>query len=59
MRYDQAKRRRGIRRGREKGMWIYVPAEELAGAGFNPDEPPPTYRLWHRKRAILVQLYRD
>jgi hypothetical protein len=57
--YDPAKRRRGIRRGRDRGVWIYVPAVELQGAGFDPKDDPPFYRLWHRKRAILVQLYRE
>lgn len=59
MRYDQARRRRGRRKGRERGVWIFIPAEELEGAGIDPHGPAPFYRLWHRPRAVLVQLYRD
>lgn len=55
--YDQATRRRSVRKGRERGVWIFIPAEELVGAGVDPKADPPFYRLWHRKRAILVQLY--
>jgi len=58
--YDQARRRRGVRRGREKGCWLYVPAEELQAAGIEPGDPVPHYRLWPRaKRTLLVQLYRE
>lgn len=57
--YDQAARRRGVRRGREKGCWLYVPAEALQETGIDPADPPPFYRIWTRKRAVLVQLYRE
>lgn len=60
--YDPAKRRRGIRKGRDRGIWIYVPAVELAAAGLDPKDEkdgPPHYRLWTRKRAVFVQLYRE
>ena len=56
-RYDQAYRRRSQRRGRERGCWVYIPAEELVEAGLNPADPPPWYRVWTRKRTVLVQLY--
>lgn len=57
--YDPALRRRGIRKGRERGVWIYVPAVELAKTGVldAADGGVPFYRVWTRKRAILVQLY--
>ena len=32
--YDPALRRRSVRRGRERGCWLYVPAAELEAAGF-------------------------
>jgi len=39
---------------------VYIPAEQLLAAGFEPDEPPPYFRTWNgRKRTILVQLYRE
>jgi hypothetical protein len=56
-RYDQARRRRSVRKGRERGCWVYVPAEELVAAGLNPADPPPFYRLWARRRTLLVQWY--
>jgi hypothetical protein len=65
--YDQAKRRRAVRKGREKGAWIFVPAEELEAAGVDVNaEEPPYYRLWSRAKrgngngapgSVLVQLY--
>jgi len=57
--YDAARRRRGVRRGRERGCWLYVPAEVLAEIGIDPAEPPPWYRIWSRSRTLLVQLYRE
>jgi len=52
-------RRRSIRRGRERGVWVFIPAAELVNAGFDPKDDPPFYRIWSRKRAALVQLYRE
>lgn len=58
--YDQAARRRGVRRGRERGCWLYIPAEELQAAGLDSSEPPPFYRIWPRsRRTVLVQFYRE
>jgi len=58
--YDPAARKRAVRKGREKGCWVFIPASELEGTGVRPpDGGPPWYRVWHRKRAILVQLYAD
>jgi hypothetical protein len=57
--YDYAKRRRGVRKGREAGCWVYVPAEELRKAGHEPGGPVPFYRTWGSARgSILVRLYR-
>lgn len=58
--YDQARRRRGVRRGRETGCWLYVPGEVLAEIGHDPKtEPPPFYRIWTRSKTLLVQLYKE
>ena len=59
-RYDHAARRKTLRRGRERGCWLYIPAEELRKVGFEPGEPPPFSRVWAgRKSTLLVQLYRE
>lgn len=69
-RYDNARRRRGIRKPRETGAWLYVPGEDLAAAGIPPGADPPYYRLFPKARVskstgerltgtVLVQLYRE
>ena len=59
--YDRARRRQSVRKGRERGCWIYVPFEELAEAGWTRDEPPPLYRVWVPKgrKTMQVQFYRE
>jgi len=58
--HDQALRRRTLRRGREKGCWLYVSAEDLARLGFAPGEPAPFYRVWAgRAGGLTVRLYRQ
>jgi hypothetical protein len=58
--YDAAARRRAQRRGRERGCWVFVPAEELAKAGVDPADDPPFYRTWGtRSGGVLVRLYRN
>lgn len=62
--YDPARWRRGVRRGREKGCWVYIPRAELVAAGLDPDEPPPWYRTVGRPHStntgrVLVSLRRD
>lgn len=57
--YDFARRRRSVRRGRERGCWVYIPAAVLREADFGPDAPPPFYRMWGGRRgSVLVRLYR-
>lgn len=57
--YDSGARRRAQRRGRERGCWVYVPAEELRKAGYDPDAAPPYYRTWGTARGgVFVRLYR-
>ena len=53
-RHDHAARRRAQRRGRERGCWVYIPAEQLALAEFPPDAPPPWYRVWGGRRGRFV-----
>jgi hypothetical protein len=57
--YDPARRRRGVRKPGERGLWVYVPAEELEAAGIAPNGSPPFYRLWPHEKAVLVRLYRE
>ncbi len=59
--YDPARRRRTVSRGRERGCWVYVPAEELQKLRDASDRPPPFYRLWALTggRTIRVQFYAD
>jgi hypothetical protein len=59
-RYDAAERRQGQRTGREKGCWVYIPAEELEKTGVTLDGPTPLYRVWGAPRGrVVVQLYKD
>lgn len=57
--YDQRARRRAKRAGRERGCWIYIPAEELHAAGIPAGEPVPWYRIWtgSGKRSVFIRLY--
>jgi hypothetical protein len=57
--YDSAYRRRAVRKGRERGCWVYIPAEELHAAGIGPGLPPPHYRLWSQEKVVLVRFYRE
>lgn len=57
--YDHARRRRCVRRGRERGCWVYIPGEELQAAGFSLDDDPPWYRIWGSRRGIVLRLYRE
>lgn len=53
-------RRRAQRRGRERGCWVFVPAEELGKAGVDPAGDPPFYRTWGSPRgSVMVRLYRE
>ena len=59
-RYDAHARRQSRRSGREKGVWIYVPAEELQAAGIDPNGPAPFYRTWAGTRGGLrARFYRE
>ena len=59
-RYDEAERRRSYRKGRERGVWVYVPAAELQRSGIALDEPPPFYRMWGTARGgLMLRFYRE
>ena len=39
---------------------MYIPAEELAKAGIDPNGPAPFYRTWGTSRGgVMVRLYRE
>ena len=60
VRYDAAASRQSVRRGRERGVWVFVPARELRKAGIDPHALAPKYRVWGRRSgSVLVRLYRD
>lgn len=60
--YDPARARVSDRRGRQKGVYVYLPAAELRAAGIDPDGPAPTYKTHGFKRSakghtVIVSLY--
>lgn len=57
--YDFARRRKTKRTGREKGCWLYIPAEELSKTGINPDGPAPWYRVWGSAKGLTLRLYTE
>lgn len=60
MRYDEAASRQSVRSGRQRGVYIYIPARELRKAGIDPHGPAPRYKTWGRRSgSLLVRLYRD
>ena len=63
-RYDSQARRRAARTQRERGCWVYIPAEELRAAGIDPYGERPWYRLTGRQRSangrsVIVSLYSE
>jgi len=60
VRYDDHAARQSVRRGRERGVWIFVPARELRKMGIDPHGPAPKYRVWgKRSGGGYMRLYRD
>ena len=50
-RYDAAARRKGQRRQKgERGIWVYIPRDELRTAGAPTDGSPVYYRVWGTPR---------
>lgn len=59
-RYDPEALRQSKRSQRERGCWVYIPAQELLKAGISLFAPAPRYRVWGRKRgSILVRVYKE
>jgi len=60
IRYDAARARKSQRYGKEKGIRVFIAAEELEAAGIDPNGEPPDYRVWGRRGgSVLVRLYKD
>lgn len=58
--YDPGRRRRSVRTARERGCWVYIPAEELIKTGVSVFADPPLYRVWGRKRgSVLIRVYKE
>lgn len=59
-RYDSGLRRRATRAQRQRGLRVYIPADELAKTGIDLDGPLPFYRVWAGPRGrVVVQLYKE
>ncbi len=61
-RTDVAARKRAKRGGRERGCWLYIPAEQLVECGLDPYGPAPWYRIWTDRGGrprLMVNLYRE
>ena len=60
MNSDPARRRKAQRSQREKGCWVYIPAEKLQVAGYAETGLTPYYRVWAaRGGSVVVRLYRE
>ena len=59
-RTDTAALKQAQRRGRERGCWVYIPAEQLETAGIDPYGPVPRYRIWEApgRPRFVVNLYK-
>jgi hypothetical protein len=58
--YDPDERRQSLRKNRrERGVWVYIPAEEMLKANRTVFGPAPKYRVWGRRGGtVLVRLYK-
>lgn len=58
-RHDAGARRIAQRRGRERGCWVYIAAEQLERTGLSLDTRPPYYRVWASptRPRVIVNLY--
>ena len=59
--HDQARRKKALRKGRERGCSVYIAAEQLQEAGIDPNGPAPWYRIWVGKGRprFVVNLYTE
>ena len=56
--YDPARRRRSVRKGREGGCWVYIPAAELRKIGLDTRGAPPSYRVYGGpRRGVVLSFY--
>jgi len=59
-RADAAARRKAQRRGRERGCWVYITAEQLARSEVGAGGSVPWYRIWGGQRGrYVVTLYAE
>lgn len=60
-RHDQAARRKGIRKQRERGLSVYIPGEQLDALGIGRHVDAIYYRTWPGPKrtspSVIVQLY--
>lgn len=61
-RYDAGERRQATRQGRQRGVYVYLPAVELRAAGIDPNGAAPLYRTHGYRRSanghsVIVSLY--
>ena len=57
--FDSARRRKLLRKGRERGGSVYIPAHELEKAG-HPFPADTYYRVWAGSRGrVVIQLYNE
>lgn len=60
MTHDPGQRRQATRSARQRGCYIYIPAEILQAAGVDISGPAPYYRTWaSRGGSVLLRLYRE
>ena len=52
--YDPMARRASVRKGRERGCWVYIPREELDKTRLASVDAPPFYRTVGRKDGATV-----
>jgi len=58
--YDPGLRRKAIRSQRQKGCFVYLPADVLKAAGIDTEGPVPFYRTWAGKGgSVVLRLYRE
>lgn len=58
--HDPGLRRKATRTGRQKGCWVYLPAEVVAAAQPKLGADLPYYRTWPSKGGgVLIRLYRE
>jgi hypothetical protein len=59
--YDHARRRKAQKHQKgDRGVWVYISAEELAAAGRTAPEGTLTYRVWGTPRGgVFVRLYKE